>query len=110
MYRKFYEESEIWENSNTKEPLLIMGARQVGKTWLIKTFWEEKYKEFVYINLEERKDIASIFEGNLTPELILKQMSMLLGRKIDYKTAIVFDEIQQSERAITSLKYFCEAK
>ena len=110
MYRKFYEELEIWENSNTKEPLLIIGARQVGKTWLIKTFCEEKYKEYVYINLEERKDIASIFEGNLTPDLILKQMSMLLGRKIDYKTAIVFDEIQQSERAITSLKYFCEAK
>ena len=110
MYRKFYEELELWEDNNTKEPILIMGARQVGKTWIIKSFCQQKYDDYVYINFEERKDIASIFEGNLTPELLIKQLSMLLGRKIDSDTAIVFDEIQQSERAITSLKYFCEAK
>ena len=110
MYRKFYEVLKRWEENNVQEPLLVIGARQVGKTWLIKKFCEDTYKDHVYINLEERKDIISIFDGNLDPDEILKKLSMLFGRNIDSNTAIVIDEIQQSERAITSLKYFCEAK
>ena len=110
MYRKFYEELKKWEEDKVQEPLLVIGARQVGKTWLIKQFCEDTYQDYIYINLEERKDISSIFDGNLTPEDILKNISILLGRSINSDTAIVIDEIQQSERAITSLKYFCEAK
>ncbi len=110
MYRKFYEVLKKWEENMIQEPLLVIGARQVGKTWLIKKFCEDTYKDYIYINLEERKDIISIFDGNLTPEDILKKLSILLGRNIDSNTTIVIDEIQQSERAITSLKYFCEAK
>ena len=110
MYRKFYEELSFWEDNNIKEPMLIMGARQIGKTWLIKKFCEDRYKEYVYINLEEREDIKSIFEGNMSPKTILTNLGIVLGRKINTNTTIVIDEIQQSERAITSLKYFCEAK
>ena len=110
MYRSFYNELESWESKNIKEPLMIIGARQVGKTWLIKNFCEERYQDYIYINLEEQRSLSSIFEGDLTPERILKNLGMLLGRNIDSKTTIVIDEIQQSERAITALKYFCEAK
>ena len=110
MYRKFYKELELWEDNQTKEPLLVVGARQVGKTWIIKNFCEKKYTDYVYLNLEEQKGITSVFEGDLTPDVILKKLGMLLGRSIDENTTIVIDEIQQSERAVTSLKYFCEAK
>ena len=110
MYRKFYDIISKWEEDNTKEPLLVTGARQVGKTWVIKKFCDENYKDYIYINLEEQKDLVSVFDGNLTPDDILKKLGMVLGRKIDSRTAIVIDEIQQCERAITSLKYFCEAK
>lgn len=108
MYRKFVEELQEWERENIKEPLLVIGARQVGKTWIIKSFCEQTYADYVYINLEEQKDLASIFEGNLNPEEIIKNLGMYLGRSLDCKTAIVIDEIQQCERAITALKYFCE--
>ncbi|MCR5461405.1 MAG: ATP-binding protein [Acetatifactor sp.] len=110
MKRKFYDELVKWEKENVKEPLLVIGARQVGKTWIIKSFCENTYPNYVYVNLEEQKDLISIFEENLTPEVILKKLSIVLGKTIDDKTVIVIDEIQQSERAITSLKYFCEAK
>ncbi|MBQ9488508.1 MAG: ATP-binding protein [Lachnospiraceae bacterium] len=110
MKRKFYEELIKWEKENIKEPLLVIGARQVGKTWIIKSFCEKMYEKYIYINLEEQKDLITIFEDNLTPEVILKKLSMVFGKTIDSKTTIVIDEIQQCERAITALKYFCEAK
>ena len=110
MYRKFLRELESWEDGKVKEPLLVTGARQVGKTWLIKSFCEERYDDHVYINLEEQQSIASVFEGDLDPATLLKNIGILLGRRIDSNTAIFIDEIQVSERAINSLKYFCEAK
>lgn len=110
MYRKFLRELESWEDGKVKEPLLVTGARQVGKTWLIKSFCEERYDDHVYINLEEQQSIASVFEGDLDPATLLRNIGILLGRRIDSNTAIFIDEIQVSERAINSLKYFCEAK
>ena len=70
MKRKFYNELVKWEKENVKEPLLVIGARQVGKTWIIKSFCENTYSDYVYVNLEEQKDLISIFEENLTPEVI----------------------------------------
>ncbi|MCR5206546.1 MAG: AAA family ATPase [Lachnospiraceae bacterium] len=110
MYRKFMEQLLSWEQNKTKEPLLITGARQVGKTWIIKEFCKEAYSDYAYINFEEREDFASAFEGSLTPKDILRTLGILLDRKISETTAIFFDEIQLCERAITSLKYFCEAE
>lgn len=110
MYRKFIEQLRVWEKNKTKEPLLVTGARQVGKTWLIKEFCKEEYADYVYVNFEEWEDYASAFEGSLSPKDILRTLSILVERKITESTAIFFDEIQLCERAVTSLKYFCEAE
>lgn len=109
MYRKFYEQLVEWEQKRIPTPLLVIGARQIGKTWIIRKFCEETYPNYIYINLEERADIASVFKGNLDPETILLQISQILGQRVDDTTPIFFDEIQSCERAITSLKYFCES-
>lgn len=110
MYRKFIEELDKWEENNVQEPMLVIGARQVGKTWIIKHFCENRYKDYVYINLEERSDLISLFEDSLSPDTIVRNLSIMLGRTIDHNTPIFIDEIQQSEKAITSLKYFCESE
>lgn len=110
MYRNFYQVLAEWEKKQRPEPLMIVGARQTGKTWLIRKFCEETYGDYIYINLEAEQDMVSVFDGNLDPDTILRKMGQLLGRKIDASIPIVLDEIQVCERAITSLKYFCEAE
>ena len=110
MYRKFTSVLEKWEESKTREPLLIIGARQVGKTWIIREFCDRVYGDYVYLNLEQDPDFISVFEGSSDPERILFNLEQLLGRVIDESTPIFIDEIQQSEQAITSLKYFCESE
>lgn len=109
MFRKFYKTLSEWESAPFHKPIMVTGARQVGKTWLIRHFCENTYKNYIYINLEERPDIASIFDGRLDPNAILTQLSQMLGRVISSDTPIFIDEIQRNERAITALKYFCEA-
>lgn len=110
MYRKFMENLLEWEERRDQRPIMVTGARQVGKTWLLQEFCRQRYSDYIYINLEERKDCLSAFEGNLDPDTIIRTLEQLLGRRIESTTALFMDEIQQSERAITSLKYFCEAK
>ena len=90
--------------------MLVVGARQVGKTYLIEQFCRETYKDYLTINLEKQKEYISVFEGNLDAETILRNIEQLAGRRITEDCTIFIDEIQQSERAVTSLKYFCEAK
>lgn len=110
MYRKFYGVLEEWEDKKTKEPLLVTGARQVGKTWIIKKFCSERYNDHLYLNFESEPGLSDIFEESLEPYEILKKIGIYKGRKIDVSTALFFDEIQKCEKAITSLKYFCEAE
>lgn len=109
MYRKFIKELETWEETKATEPLMVIGARQIGKTWLIDRFCRSTYKNYVYINLEERADCRTAFDGNLDPAGVLRNLSIILGRNIDSDCALFIDEIQVCERAIESLKYFCEA-
>lgn len=109
MYRKFIHELNTWENQKIKEPLMVIGARQVGKTWLIEQFCKETYQDYVYLNFEQDPMLASIFEDSIDPETIRKRIGILKGKSLGEGTAIFFDEIQKSEKAITSLKYFCEA-
>ncbi len=109
MYRKFIETLQQWERQNTKEPLMVVGARQVGKTWLLKKFCSETFSNYVYINFEENPSFSTAFDGALSPETILQNLGIMLGKKISAETAIFFDEIQICEKAISSLKYFCEA-
>lgn len=91
--------------------MLVVGARQVGKTYIIKEFIENEYRDSVYINLEESPDFLSIFEDSLKPSEIIRNIEILLGRRIDIENTCIFiDEIQKSEKAINSLKYFCEDK
>lgn len=110
MYRKFQKILDKWDKEKNRKPLMVIGARQIGKTWIIRSFCEKKYKDYVYVNLEEREDIRSIFDENLNPDSILDGLEIILGRSISPDVPIFFDEIQSCENAITALKYFCEDK
>lgn len=110
MDRKFYQILKDWEENKVQKPLMVIGVRQVGKTWLIRKFCEENYPDYIYVNLEKQEDIRSIFDLSVNPERIIPQMEQILGRKIGTEVPVFLDEIQTSERAITSLKYFCEAE
>lgn len=88
-----------------------MGARQIGKTTLLKAFARDEYADFVYLNLEKQQDIHSFFEGNKDPEKILENISLLHGNTVKEKdTLIILDEIQECKDALISLKYFAEEK
>ncbi len=81
----------------------------MGKTYLIKEFCSYTYKKYQYINFEENPEFISAFDYSLKPDVILKNLSIIIGEKINSDSAIFFDEIQNCEKAITSLKYFCES-
>ncbi len=98
-----------WKNSTTRKPLVLKGARQVGKTWLMKEFGSKYYRNFVYCNFDEEKELKSIFENNKNPNRIIELLSMLFNSKIEpQKSLIIFDEIQECPEALNSLKYFNE--
>lgn len=98
-----------WKNSVERKPLVLRGARQVGKTWLMKDFAKTYYKNYVYINFDEEKDIKSIFESNKNPYRLLELLAAIKGVKINpQNTLIILDEIQECVEALNSLKYFCE--
>lgn len=81
MYRKFIETLQQWERRNTKEPLMVVGARQVGKTWLLKKFCSETFSNYVYINFEENPSFSTAFDGALSPEIILQNLGIMLGKR-----------------------------
>lgn len=109
MERKIIKKLLLWKNSPKRMPLIIYGARQVGKTYTALSFGKQNYKNTVYFNMEDSAEITSIFERDLKPERIIRELSAISGQSI-FKgdTLIIFDEIQACERALTSLKYFCE--
>jgi len=109
MKRLIIDELLKWKANPDKKPLIVFGARQVGKTYSILQFAKEEYEDVVYFNFENNAPLASVFENDLDVKRILVALSALSGKQIfPQKTAIVFDEIQASPKAITSLKYFCE--
>ena len=98
-----------WKNSAGRKPLILQGARQVGKTYTLKEFGKSAYEETYYFNFEEDPGLDQIFQENLNPERIIKLLSLYSKRNIKSEnTLIIFDEIQESNRALNSLKYFCE--
>jgi predicted AAA+ superfamily ATPase len=97
-----------WKDSQRRKPLIIRGARQVGKTWLVENFLAKQFDSFVKIDLEKRRDLHVYFEGNLDPKIILSYLELELGRIIPGKTLLFFDEIQACPRAIMALRYFYE--
>ena len=98
-----------WKASDTRKPMVLRGARQVGKTWLMKEFGERCYESFVYFNFDEEDELKSIFASNKNPHRIIELLSMIAGEKIlPEKTLLIFDEIQECPEALNSLKYFKE--
>lgn len=98
-----------WRNSEERKPMVLKGARQVGKTWLMKEFGERCYENYVYFNFDEDDDLKPIFETNKNPLRIIELLSLIAGQKIEpYDTLIIFDEIQECPEALNSLKYFKE--
>ena len=84
-----------WKNSPERKPMVLKGARQVGKTWLMKEFGRNFYDNFVYFNFDEEDELKSIFETNKNPQRIIELLSMICGKKIEPgRTLIIFDEIQ----------------
>ncbi len=110
MKRKIEHKLQEWKQKGQKRmPLIVHGARQVGKTYTIREFGRENYKDVIYVNFETNARIAADFEENIAPDHIINRLELFFGKKIDpQNTLIVFDEVQACERALTSLKYFCE--
>ena len=109
MDRKIEQEFLKWKNSANRKPLLIYGARQIGKTYSMLDFGKKFYVNVAYCNFENNKELHSIFEKNLDTKRIVNSLSVILGMQIDAgRTLIIFDEIQACESALTSLKYFNE--
>lgn len=95
--------------SSDRKPLILNGARQVGKTYILREFGREKYKNTVYVNLESNSSAASLFEEDISPRKLIKLLEAETGERIlPDDTLVILDEIQSCERAVTSLKYFCE--
>ena len=109
MKRNAIQDMINWKNDEERKPLVLRGARQVGKTWLMKEFGKTCYKRFVYFNFDEEDAFQSIFERNKNPQRIIELLSLISGEKIlPEETLIIFDEIQECPAALNALKYFKE--
>ena len=109
MYRKVMSFLEEWKDSRHRKPLILQGARQVGKTYSILEFGRIHYENVAYFNFETNPRLNETFEENISPDYLIPILSHIAGQTIVRdKTLIVFDEVQFCESALTSLKYFCE--
>lgn len=109
MYRNAMDDLHRWKEKKQKKPLIIRGARQVGKTWLMKKFGETAYKETVYINFDHNKQMKDLFETDLRTDRIIMGLELYTGQKIQPEnTLLIFDEVQEVPNALTALKYFNE--
>lgn len=111
MKRKIYNELIKWKKEDINTPLMVVGARQIGKTYTIDEFCKNEFTNYIYINLLNNKEIIEIFKENINTEEKIKKMELSFGHTIDYENTIIFfDEIQESEELISALKFFCESK
>lgn len=109
MYRIAIEKLFKWKESKYRKPLIIEGARQVGKTWLMKEFGRQAYQDTIYVNFDSNSKMAELFASDLNTNRLIMGLELYAGRKIDpNNTLLIFDEVQEVPRALTSLKYFCE--
>ena len=109
MYRKIQEKLKEWKSSPFRKPLVVQGARQVGKTYSITEFGEKNYDNVAYFNFQTNSALNRTFDENIEPSYLIPILSRLSNQTIiKERTLIVFDEVQLCERALTSLKYFCE--
>lgn len=109
MDRLLLDDLRKWKEKSDRKPLILRGARQVGKTWLLKEFGQRFFDDTFYLNFEQQELPDSIFGGTLSPQQIIEQLSIYRGKKIMPETTlIIFDEVQELPRALTALKYFAE--
>lgn len=109
MYRIAIEKLYKWKNSKRRKPLIIEGARQVGKTWLMKEFGKQAYADTVYINFDSNSRMADLFSADLDTDRLILGLELYAGRKFNPdNTLLIFDEVQEVPRALASLKYFYE--
>ena len=109
MYRIAIEKLYKWKNNKRRKPLIIEGARQVGKTWLMKEFGKQAYADTVYINFDSNSRMANLFSADLDTDRLIMGLELYAGRKINPEnTLLIFDEVQEVPRALASLKYFYE--
>lgn len=108
MKRNAIKELYEWKENNGRKPLVILGARQVGKTWLMKEFGKEAYKKCAYVNFEDNDDLRGLFEHDFDIQRIIANLQWATDVTIDEDTLIILDEIQEAPRGITALKYFQE--
>ena len=109
MYRNLIENLKEWKDKKERPPLILKGARQVGKTWLLIEFAKTCFKDMLYINFENMPNLNELFEGSIEPQRIIDMLGALNGKKIiPEKTLLIFDEVQEIPRALTALKYFAE--
>lgn len=109
MKRFILDELIKWKNSKYRKPLILKGARQIGKTYILKQFGEENYENVAYFNFDHDEELYNLFENTKNPKRILEQLSFVCGKAIKpEKTLIIFDEIQECPNALNSLKYFQE--
>ena len=109
MKRNAIQKLVAWKSSEDRKPMVLKGARQVGKTWLMKELGQNYYDSYVYFNFDEEDELKSIFEINKNPQRIIELLSLIAGERIlPEKTLIIFDEIQECPEALNTLKYFKE--
>ena len=108
MRRNAMQQLYDWKEKSTRKPLIIRGARQVGKTWLMKEFAATAYKQFAYINFEDNEVMKEVFQKDFDIERILMAIQLVTGKVVDTDTLILFDELQEAPRGLTAMKYFLE--
>lgn len=109
MYREKIKELIEWKNSKDRMPLIIRGARQVGKTWIMKEFGKENYEKVAYINFDGNERMERLFQGDFDIERLIQGLKIETNINIEKEnTLLIFDEIQEVPKALASLKYFCE--
>lgn len=111
MERKIYRKLLDWKKNNINLPYMLIGVRQTGKTYILTEFCKNEFDNYIYLNLDSMENIAQIFEDTIIPDKIIQNIEAILNINIDINSTIIFiDEIQVSERAISSLKYFAESE
>ncbi len=109
IYREIISSLKRWKDSSPRKPILLKGARQIGKTWVMEAFGKECFEHYAKFDFDRQPELKSVFRTSKSPERIIKELTLYCDVPlVAGKTLIIFDEIQECEEALNSLKYFCE--
>ena len=111
MQRKIYKDILNWKDSGMTKPLMVIGSRQIGKTYIIEEFCKNEFDNFIEVNLQKSPNVIDIFEEKKDPEEKFYKMLIEINKNFNVETDVVFfDEVQESEQLISDLKFFCESE